>query len=414
MDTLGPVAHRTEQTPGILDAVDHPDDLRRLFEATLLLGSNLDLGELLQRIVDEARSLIGCRYAALGVLDREGTGLDRFVYAGLDPAAEQVLLRGTFPEGRGVLGAIIDDPRPLRLRSIAEHHDSVGFPEGHPPMTSFLGVPILVGGRAYGNLYLTEKYGDGEFDERDEVLLEALAAVAGLAVENARLLLRSGEVAVYQERERLARDLHDGVIQRLFAIGLGLQGLAAGPEGAPLAGTLTSAVADLDETIRQIRSSIFELGGYGTGQGIRTRILALVDELHPMLGFPVPVTFDGAVEAGVDAHAAEQILITVREGLTNVARHAGATSASVRLSVSDGRCRLEITDDGRGGSSAAGPDGGSAAGPGSGLGLANLARRAERLGGTVTLAHEEAGGTTLTWDVPVAPVGPAALLSKRG
>jgi len=406
------MSYRGDRVHAVLDAIEDPDDLRRLLQAALLLGANLDLAELLQHIADEARRLIGARYAALGVLDRQGNALERFVVSGIERDVERVLLAGPFPQGRGVLGALIDDPRPLRMKQISDHPGSVGFPPGHPPMSSFLGVPIRIGDRVYGNLYLTEKTDEQAFSQRDEILLEALAAVAALAVENARLHQRAGDVAVYEERERLARDLHDGVIQRLFAIGLGLQGLSASTAGRPVAGTLTTSVEDLDETIRQIRTSIFELGGHGTSQGIRSRILELVDELRPMLGFDVPVTFDGAVEAGVDEATAEHLLATVREGLTNVARHAQATSARVRLSVADGRCRLEISDDGVGfaeGSSREASDG-EFADRINGLGLTILARRAERLGGTLETSINEPRGAALVWDVPVAVPGISATL----
>ncbi len=148
------------------------------------------------------------------------------------------------------------DPHPGDRRPPRQH----GFPPGHPAMTSFLGTPIRVGDRVYGNLYLTDKIGADEFTRDDEVVIEALAVAAGIAVENARLHQRAGEVAVYEDRDRLARDLHDGVIQRLFAIGLSLQGLAATPAAGAVSPPLDAAIADIDETIRQVRATIFELG----------------------------------------------------------------------------------------------------------------------------------------------------------
>ena len=127
------------------------------------------------------------------------------------------------PQGHGILGLLIVDPKPLRLPDLNEHPDRFGFPEHHPPMTSFLGVPIAVRGRVFGNLYLCDKVGSEVFTDVDEELAVGLASAAGIAIENARLHARVAEFATLEDRERIARDLHDTVIQRLFAVGLGLQ-----------------------------------------------------------------------------------------------------------------------------------------------------------------------------------------------
>ena len=374
------------------DAIEDPAILRRLLGATLLLESNLHLAELLNHIVEEAISLANARYGALGVLDAGGTRVVQFHVSGLVPDDEARLRAGQLPTGRGVLGVLIDDPRPMRIRAIGDHPASVGFPSGHPPMTSFLGAPIKVRDQVYGNLYLTDKIGEEEFTDDDEAVIEALAVAAGIAVENARLHQRAGEVAVYEDRDRMARDLHDGVIQRLFAIGLSLQGLTAAQAGRAVAGSISAVVDDIDETIRQVRTTIFELGSKGTGRGIRAGVLDLVDELRPVLGFPVTVEFIGPVDASVADEVAEQLLATLREALTNVARHAQASSASVSLAVVGGTSRLEVRDDGRG------LTGGTS--PGGGHGLPNMAGRAEDLGGTFQVLQPEAGGTTLVWEVP--------------
>jgi signal transduction histidine kinase len=211
-------------------------------------------------------------------------------------------------------------------------------------------------------------------------------------VENARLHQRAGEVAVYEDRDRLARDLHDGVIQRLFAIGLSLQGLAATPAGRPVSPALDAAIADIDETIRQVRATIFELGGAGNGRGIRAHVLALAEELQPVVGFDVPVEFTGAVDTAVTDSVADQLLPTLREALTNIGRHAGASRARIRLSMVGRYCRMEVSDNGKGFADARATDGG--------MGLLNMRHRAEGLGGTFEVTHPAQGGTTVVWQVP--------------
>jgi len=375
------------------DTITDPVTLRRLLEATLLLESNLHLGDLLSHIVEEAQSLADARYGALGVLDATGTEVVEFHVSGLYPEDEARLLAGPFPTGRGVLGLLIDDPRPIRVAAISDHPASVGLPPGHPPMTSFLGAPIKVRDQVYGNLYLTDKIGAEEFTADDEAVIAALAVAAGIAVENARLHQRAGEVAVYEERDRMARDLHDGVIQRLFAIGLSLQGLTVAQAGRAVAGSIGAVVEDIDETIRQVRATIFELGSRGRDHGIRSSVVALTEELRPVLGFRVPVDFVGPVDSVVPDEVAEQLLATLREALTNIARHARATTASVTLTVDGRDCRLEVHDDGRGmvGTPA----------PGGGHGLPNMASRAECLGGTFEVLQPEEGGTSLVWRAPI-------------
>jgi signal transduction histidine kinase len=260
-------------------------------------------------------------------------------------------------------------------------------------MASFLGVPITARGEVYGNLYLTDKVGWSEFTHDDEALVASLALAAGIAIENARLHQRVQETAVYEDRDRLARDLHDSVIQRLFAVGLSLQAMAGNAAATPMADRLTTAVADIDDAIRQIRASIYALGMTGTAEGVRADILSLVRELNPVVGFDVRVVFDGPVDSAISDEVAEHLVATIREAVTNIARHAQATQASVILSVHDGRCSLLVGDNGRG------TDENELSG--GGLGLANLQRRAEKLHGTFVAESPKGGGTLLTWEVPV-------------
>jgi signal transduction histidine kinase len=369
-------------------SIEDPAKLRRVLEATLLLEADLELPALLRHLIEEARSMTGARYGALGVLNGDRTALAEFLTVGLEEDEEKRI--GARPTGRGVLGLLIVDPRPLRLADIGSHPDSYGFPPNHPPMTSFLGVPIKVRGDVYGNLYLTDKIGWSEFTKDDEALVSALAVAAGIAIENARLHQRVGEVAVYEDRDRLARDLHDTVIQRLFAVGLSLQSMAGAASGTAMAERLAMAITDIDDTIRQVRASIFELGSHTPG--VRASALALVRELAPVVGFDIPVSFVGPLDSVVPEPVAEHLLATLREAITNIARHARASEATVALSVAGGLCRLQVTDNGRGFDHQQASDGG--------LGLVNMRRRAEKLHGKLTVESIETGGTRIEWEVP--------------
>ncbi len=304
--------------------IDDPVKLRRVLEAALLIEADLDLPTLLRHIVEEARSMTNARYGALGVLNDDGTGLAEFITAGLEREEEELI--GPRPTGRGILGRLISQPEPLRIAELGSHPDSHGLPANHPPMTSFLGVPITIRDEVYGNLYLTDKIGWSEFTKDDEALIGSLAIAAGIAIENARLHQRVHEVAVYEERDRLARDLHDTVIQRLFAIGLSLQSIASAPGTESRAERLQKIVSDIDETIRQVRTSIFELS-QDLHRGVRGSVVELLAELTPVVGFEVRVSFDGPVDTAISDSVSEHLLAVIREAVTNIGKHAEATDS---------------------------------------------------------------------------------------
>ena len=232
---------------------------------------------MLRHIVESAVDLVDARYGALGVLDETGTGLAEFITVGhrrrSPPGAS-----APCPKGHGILGLLILEPKPIRLPDLHEHPDSYGFPPNHPPMKSFLGVPIRVRDQVFGNLYLTDKTTAEVFTDIDEELVVALAAAAGVAIENARLHLRVRELALLEDRERIARDLHDTVIQRLFATGLRLQGAARLAERPEVAERIIQAVDDLDLTVKHIRTAIFGLeASRRAAGGLRQRVLALAE-----------------------------------------------------------------------------------------------------------------------------------------
>jgi signal transduction histidine kinase len=369
--------------------VNDPEKLRRLMGAVLMITADVELADLLSHLVEEAKSLVGARYAALGVLNETRTGLEQFITVGLSDAEETEI--GNRPAGRGVLGLLITEPAPLRLRHLEEHPGRYGFPPGHPPMTSFLGVPVRVRDDVYGNLYLTDKEGAIEFTDEDEALAEALALAAGIAIENQRLHNRVRVMSVLDDRDRIARDLHDQVIQRIYAVGMSLQGAARMPEREQVVDRVSRAIDELDETITQIRSTIFELGDAALPGGLRQAVLQLTEELGETLGVRPVVRFDGPVDNSVPQHLGDHVLAVVREGLTNAGKYAQASRYEVILGVSD-RVILELLDDGVGIELPLSKPG---------LGLINIRDRAEKLGGSFEIHPRDGGGTRLVWVVPL-------------
>ena len=365
-----------------------PRSLRMLLDAVMVVGSDLDLEAVLSHIVESAVGLVDARYGALGVLDETGTRLSQFITVGMDDETRQSI--GDLPKGHGILGLLIVDPKPIRLPDLNEHPDSYGFPPNHPPMKSFLGVPIRVRGEVFGNLYLTDKTTAEVFTDVDEELVVGLAAAAGVAVENARLHLRVQELALLEDRERIARDLHDTVIQRLFATGLRLQGAIRLAQRPELVERISSAVEDLDLTVKHIRTAIFGLAvSTSASGGLRNRVLALTSEAAGPLGLEPRVLFEGPVDTTAES-VAEDLLSVLREALSNVARHAHARHVDVRL-TSNGEVTLTVTDDGDGL-----PDHRRSGG----RGLANMEARAERLGGRMHTTRNSPRGTVIEWRVP--------------
>ncbi len=390
------MASSPDPTPGFAG----PKRLRQLLNAVLEVAADLDLSTVLQHLVELAVELVDARYGALGVLDETGTKLAQFINVGFDGKTVRAI--GHLPEGHGILGLLIVDPRPLRLPDLNEHPDSYGFPPNHPPMTSFLGVPIRIRNEVFGNLYLTDKITSDAFTDIDEELIVALAAAAAVAIENARLHARVGELVLLEDRERIARDLHDTVIQRLFATGLSLQGAARLAQRPEVAARIQSAINDLDETVKQIRSAIFELQTNRLlGRGLRDEVLALLSEASRPLGFEPHIVFDGPVDVGIDDRVGQHLLATLREALANAARHAHASRVQIEITVNSD-VLLRVVDDGIG-------TGGRSP---SGRGLGNLAARAKALGGDFRVEPRPGGGTVLEARMPaqrrVAPTHASA------
>jgi len=390
-----------------MSEVAGPRRLRELLGAVLALSSDLDPASILQRIIEASIKLVDARYGALGVLDETGTRLSQFITVGIDEDTKQTI--GHLPEGHGILGLLIVDAEPLRLPDLREHPDSFGFPPGHPPMRAFLGVPIRVRGEVFGNLYLTDKMTAEAFTDVDEELIVGIAAAAGVAIDNARLHARVRDYALVEDRERIARDLHDTVIQRLFATGLSLQrtGRLVGTDPAEAGARIEAAVDDLDLTVKHIRSAIFELESsrMSPGGGLRDQVLALGGESAGVLGFDPRFFFDGPVDSSVPGDVGTELLATLREALSNVARHAEATAVTVEVVATSQTVVLRVIDDG------IGPPGRDAP---RGHGLRNMEARACRHGGRVEVLAGAATGTVVSWQVPLAEPAPGGAPDRSG
>ena len=540
-------------------ALEEQARLRLLLDAVVTMSGDLTLDSVLGRIVAIAGRLVDARYAALGVLaPGPERGLRTFVHHGMD--GEVVAQIGELPTGQGLLGLLIEDPRPLRLSDIAAHPASVGFPEHHPPMTSFLGVPIRIRDRVFGNLYLTEKADGGDFTETDEGIVVALAAAAGAAIENARLYeeaehrqawltatgeiiallagdvvpdvalqavadrarsvsgadvawvvtgcdpaslrievvsgapvdldamrrvpmkrslasmvvrtgrpvwvedvtaderavdpssidgwpdlgpvmvvpLRSGQgiegalslawtpanaagfrhvdaslparfaeqatlalqvarswadrqrLSLYEDRDRIGRDLHDLVIQRLFAVGLGLQSAAHLTSDATLQARLEQAIDDLDGTIKDIRRTIFSLGATEAASDVQSEIERLVDRAGATMKLRPTLHLVGPVRSAIGEEVVPDLLAVLGEALSNISRHANASVVEVRITADDDSVAVRVVDDGRGMDVTA---------PQSGLD--NMRARADKHGGSFTVESVAGAGTAVTWTVPI-------------
>ena len=528
--------------------------LRALLRAIETVTGDLALEVVLRNVVESACELAHAQYGALGVIGPDG-GLEQFITVGVDEATAAQI--GPLPQGKGLLGALITDPRPIRLRHMTDDSRSTGFPPNHPPMDTFLGVPIHVRDEVFGNLYLADSE-HGEFNADDEELVIALALAAGTAISNARLfqesavqqrwleasleigsqlLSASGEdplrvvarraieiadadivsvglispdaasivveeafgtradeligrsfplegslagrvlaegepllapatgdkdlpptylalvmevgplmvlplrgagaprgvlslcrtrgrrafssrdlamadsfashasvaleladsrtaeqkLVLLEDRDRIAMDLHDHVIQELFAIGLSLEATATQLTDEEIAQRLRQRVEDIDRTIRRIRTSIFELRGVvSAGDGVRQRVLEVTADLGAALSFAPHVTFSGVLDARLADQLVDDVVACVRETLTNVAKHARAKSAMVDVSLAGEVLTVMVTDDGIGVRDTSRRSG-----------TANLGARAQKWSGTFALAPGSVGGTTATWTVRI-------------
>lgn len=365
-----------------------PADVARLVGAAAAVAGAAELTDTLQAIVRTGMELTGARYGALGVLGSHGF-VTEFIHFGIPP--EDVEKMGAPPAGHGLLGTITRAGGGVRTENIAEHPDSVGFPDHHPSMRSFLGVPIRVGDAIYGNLYLTEKE-DGFFLDDDMALIEALATIGGSAIATARMSRRLRTVAIVEDRERIARDLHDGIIQDIFAVGLCLQAASGRVSDSEVAAELRDAASRLDETITSLRRFIFDLRPPVWAQRrIRDELSDLAESLAEPHDVDVEVLFRGEVDDLPD-RLVDEVLPIIRESLSNALRHAEASHVSVMVNRRADHLIVRTIDDG------VGFDVDAATG---GLGLANLRTRASGLGGYIEITSNGGQGTTIEVSLPL-------------
>jgi len=363
-----------------------------LIEAGLTLAAELDLDQVLARIVELAVEIADATYGALGVLGEDRT-IERFITVGVSDAARSAI--GPPPRGHGILGVLIDAPHPIRLADLTRDPRSSGFPPNHPPMRSFLGAPIRALGQVFGNIYLTDKRGADEFSADDEAALVVLATQAGIAIENARLYAEAQRaqeqqrrLELLEDRERIAKELHDGVVQSLFAVGMGLQGAAALAHDPEISARLENAVEDIDRTIADLRNYIFGLRpGILADRQLDDAIRELCVEFEERSGVVTVPVVEPIAAAALASRAADVIQL-IRETLSNVGRHAAATTCRVSLvQAPDGMLVLEIDDDGQGYDQTR---------PSTGMGLANLEARVRDMGGQLETASALGEGTTVT------------------
>jgi two-component system, NarL family, sensor histidine kinase DevS len=359
--------------------------------AITAIAAEPSVDRILQLIVDRVRPLVSARYAALGILSERNT-IERFLTSGMDDETRRKI--GPVPMGRGILGLIIHENRSIRLQDVMTDPRRYGFPSNHPPMHSFLGVPVEIEGLSIGNLYLTDKQGAPEFTDDDQRIVESFARHAAVAIHQARLHTQLQRLAVLQERERIGQDLHDGVIQSLYGVGLSLEDMgelmASDPTEA--AARIERAIDLIHGTIRDIRSFIFGLRPeYLEDSDLGTGLAALADEFRRST--LIDVDLDLSPDVSSTPEVAMQVLQLSREALSNIARHSSASRAIIDLAMLDDAMRLTITDNGRGFDTESFPTPGH-------HGLGNMRGRAEALGGRLRI-NSDSGGTRVVFELPL-------------
>jgi signal transduction histidine kinase len=348
-------------------------ELYQVSQAVLSVTRQMSVRDVLQVIVRSARSLVGARYAALGVPD-EGDSFAEFVVDGISPAEWQAI--GPLPRRHGMLAALLNEGKPERLADIRTDPRFEGWPAAHPQMSHFLGVPVCDGDRVLGIIFAANKVsaaaaGRG-FTERDLQVLSLFAAHAAIALTNARLYERSRELSVMQERSRLARDLHDAVTQKLFSI-----------RAHARAAAVLAARDPVDPA--RVRAEIEVVGALGAEAHAELR--AVIDGQAP--GFQV--TFTAGALPALDTRVEAALYRVAQEALHNALRHSGASGVRVTLSKTARRVVLEVSDDGTGFAPEA---------PSGGLGLASMRERASAVGGALTIRSGQAG-TLIRMTVPI-------------
>ncbi len=367
--------------------INDPERLHALIDAILLIETDADIDGLLGRIIETASRLVGARYGALGVIAGDGVSLSRFITYGLSDDERAAI--GPEPRGNGVLGELIVHPVPLRIDDVATHPMSYGFPANHPAMRRFLGVPVTTGdGHIFGNLYLTERLDGEPFSEEDEHLVEAFGRAAGLVIDQEMLRSSMRELTLSEERERLARDLHDTVIQRLFGVGLALQISLSSVLDDAVRTRINNVLDELDSTIHEIRTTIFEIDqDQSSGQSLEASVMQLAAEVESRLGVRAELKVAAGIDEEIGPHCARHVVSALREILSNIVRHSEATVVQIQVDTTQNLVEVVVRDNGIG----------FTPNVGSGRGLRNLASRAKELGGDCTVDSKIGDGTMVRW-----------------
>ncbi|HEX2103060.1 MAG TPA: GAF domain-containing sensor histidine kinase [Solirubrobacteraceae bacterium] len=367
--------------------------LQAMSDAVLAIAAELSVEAVLQRLVDSARDLAAARYAAIGVPDGEGA-FDCFITSGMSD--ELVAAMGPLPRTHGMLGAMLEADRPHRTEDIRKDPRFRGWwPRAHPQMRSFLGVPIVARGGNIGAFYLTDKVGADAFDADDQQLIEMLAAHAAIAIENARLYERSRELTVVEERNRVARELHDSVTQNLFGVVLAAETAATllerDPETAKvqLQRVQELARAGMDE----LRSLIFELRPAALAdEGLAATLRKHVGVLRRVHDQDIALHIAGAPRMGASGDG--DVFRIAQEAVNNALHHAHARHIDVGLDARNGTLVLTVADDG------VGFDPAAPALRARRLGLTSMEERARALGGALSIDSEPGGGTRVRLEIP--------------
>ncbi|RME72463.1 MAG: GAF domain-containing protein [Chloroflexi bacterium] len=364
--------------------------LKALTDAARTITAELSLEQVLYKIAEVARELINARYAALGIHDGRGT-LSQFITTGVDQETADRI--GSLPEGHSLLGAFLHHGKALIVNDISKHPASAGFPPHHPIMRSLLGVPIFSKDRLIGALYLADKQDGTNFTHADQQLIEMLAGYAAIAIENARLYEKTQRLAILEERERFSRDLHDGIIQSIYAVGLALESAKTliSPDNQEALTLIDSSMKSLANVITDIRNYIFDLRPQALrDKGLYARLEGLLKELKVNTILNIEAHIDPDINDYLNDTQSSHIFHITHEALSNVARHAKARKVNLSLTHQDGYIKLVVQDDGIGFTVP------RHIVPGH-RGLANIKKRAAQLGASLSIQSDPVnGGTCLT------------------
>lgn len=378
--------------------------LEALHEAALALTNELDLQIVLQKVVDLSRELLNAKFGALAVLDSEGERIAQFFTSGI--SSEEHSDIGSPPKGLGLLSALWPSSEPIIVNNIEEDSRSTGFPAHHPTMRTLVGVPIKSKGENFGNLYLSDKLDESgnehnsriNFDEIDRQLLEKFATQAAIAIENAQLYRKTQELTVLQERERFSMDLHDGIMQSVYATGLSLQEAQHQLDNPQpeVEKRMETAIQDLSQVLRDIRNYILGLRpGRFQDQSVVQGVNEIAMELraNTLLNVKVDALADEEFSSWPGEATGELLFIT-QEALTNVRKHSHARNVEITLSRDENKIILVIEDDGIGFDV-------NELSEAEGNGLRNMRERARNIGAKIEILPRMGAGTSIHLSLPL-------------